>query len=79
MKFPKGVNILKSILLGLMGEFYLKIPDEFEPGEKFTLSGAMLVGDRGKIIHDSHGASGLRILPKQKMNEYVRPKKQFPE
>ena len=60
------------------GRILPEIPDEFKPGEKFTLSGAMLVGDKGKIIHDSHGASGLRILPEQKMNEYVRPKKTIP-
>ena len=38
----------------------------------------MLIGDKGKIIHDSHGASGLRILPEQKMNEYVKPEKTIP-
>ncbi len=78
MKFPKRGKHPEVNLTWSDGRILPKIPDEFKPGEKFTLSGAMLVGDKGKIIHDSHGASGLRILPEQKMNEYVRPKKTIP-
>ena len=78
MKFPKRGNHPEVNLTWSDGRILPQIPDEFKPGEKFTLSGAMLVGDKGKIIHDSHGASGLRILPEQKMNEYVRPKKTIP-
>ena len=78
MKFPKRGKHPEVNLTWSDGRILPEIPDEFNPGEKFTLSGAMLVGDKGKIIHDSHGASGLRILPEQKMNEYVRPKKTIP-
>ena len=78
MKFPKRGNHPEVNLTWSDGRILPPIPEEFKPGERFTLSGAMLVGDKGKIIHDSHGASGLRILPEQKMKEYVKPKKTIP-
>ena len=78
MKFPKRGKHPEVNLTWSDGRILPPIPEEFKPGERFTLSGAMLVGDKGKIIHDSHGASGLRILPEQKMKEYVKPKKTIP-
>ena len=27
----------------------------------------MFIGDQGKITHDSHGASGVKIIPEEKM------------
>lgn len=33
--------------------------------------GAMVVGDKGKIVYGSHGARGWRIIPEAKMQEYV--------
>ena len=47
---------------------------------KLPSSGAMLVGDEGVIVHGSHGAGSLRILPDEKMAAYKRrlPEKTIP-
>jgi predicted dehydrogenase len=33
--------------------------------------GALVVGDKGKIVYGSHGARGWRIIPEAKMRDYV--------
>ena len=38
-------------------------PPEMEPGRKLPGSGALLIGDKGTILHGSHGADGVRLLP----------------
>ena len=78
MKFPKRGKHPELNLTWSDGRILPPIPDEFNEGEKFTLSGAMLVGDEGKILHDSHGASGLRIISKEKMKDYKQPEKTIP-
>ena len=78
MKFPKRGKHPELNLTWSDGRILPPIPDEFNEGEKFTLSGAMLVGDEGKILHDSHGASGLRIISEEKMKDYKQPEKTIP-
>jgi predicted dehydrogenase len=78
MKFPKRGKHPELNLTWSDGRILPPIPDEFNEGEKFTLSGAMLVGDDGKILHDSHGASGLRIISEEKMKDYKQPEKTIP-
>jgi predicted dehydrogenase len=53
-------------------------PDELEEGRKLPPSGALIIGDEGTIMHGSHGAGGLRIIPEAKMKEYKRPEKTLP-
>lgn len=60
------------------GRILPPVPPEFLPGQKFTPSGAMFIGQHGIIIHDSHGASGLQILPESKAKSYKRPEKSIP-
>ena len=78
MKFPKRGKHPELNLTWSDGRILPPIPDEFNEGEKFTLSGAMLVGDDGKILHDSHGASGLRIISEEKRKDYKQPEKTIP-
>ena len=54
------------------------VPKCFEPGRKLGSNGAILIGDDGAIMHDSHGASGVRIVPEVKMKEYKRPPQTLP-
>lgn len=54
------------------------VPPELEAGRELPRSGALLVGDRGVILHGSHGASGVRLLPEAKMKSYPRPPKTIP-
>jgi len=54
------------------------IPDDFEPGRKFDIQGAALLGDKGTIVHGVAGASAMRIVPESKMRDYRRPSKTLP-
>jgi len=50
-------------------------PDALEPDRELPKSGAIIYGDKGAILHGSHGASSLRIFPETKMQGYRRPAK----
>ncbi|MHC4742616.1 MAG: Gfo/Idh/MocA family protein [Planctomycetota bacterium] len=60
------------------GRLLPPIPKEFEPGRKLPGSGALIIGDKGIMLHGSHGAGGLRIVPEAKMKEYKLPPKTLP-
>ena len=75
MKFPKRGKHPELELTWSDGRILPPIPEEFKDKDKFTLSGAMIIGDKGKIIHNSHGASGLKIIPEEKMLSYKQPSK----
>lgn len=53
-------------------------PAALEPGRNLPADGAILIGDKGCILHGSHGASALRIVPETAMKAYVRPAKTIP-
>ena len=61
-------------------------PEEIKKGKEFIPVppalwamgrpfGAMVVGDKGKILYGSHGAAGWRIIPESKMKEYMEEHK----
>ena len=77
MKFPKRKNHPELKLTWSDGRLLPPIPEEFGQNETFTPSGALIVGDKGKIIHNSHGASGLKIIPEKKMNQFKIPPKKI--
>jgi predicted dehydrogenase len=54
------------------------IPECFEPQRRLGSNGAILIGEKAAIMHDSHGAAGLRIVPESKMREYKLPPKTIP-
>jgi len=62
------------------GRLLPPVPECFEPGKKFPDSGALFVGEKGTIMHGSHGASGLRIVPEVQMKEYATrlPEQKYP-
>lgn len=53
-------------------------PAELEAGRNVGEVGAVVVGDRGKILYGSHGAGGCRLIPEAKMKEYKRPEPKIP-
>ena len=57
------------------GRLLPPIPEELEPGRALPGSGALLIGSKGKILHGSHGADGVRLIPEARMKEYTRPPK----
>jgi predicted dehydrogenase len=48
-------------------------PKDLEPERKLGIQGALLIGNKGTIMHGSHGASGVRIVPETKMRDYDLP------
>ena len=53
-------------------------PEELEPGKQLPDIGALVVGDKGKIIYGSHGAGNLRLIPASRMQEYQKPAPTIP-
>jgi len=51
-------------------------PEELKKGTRFN---ALVVGDKGKIVHGSHGAKDWSIIPESKMMEYMGDRKRVPE
>jgi predicted dehydrogenase len=65
-------------LLWHSGRREIPRPDDLEAGRKVPQTGAIIIGDKGKIMHGSHGAGGVRIFPEVKMKEYKLPKETIP-
>jgi len=53
-------------------------PDDLEAGRKVPRTGAIVIGDKGKIMHGSHGAGSVRIIPEAKMKAYNLPEETIP-
>jgi len=51
-------------------------PEELGKG-KLPDTGALVVGDKGKIIYGSHGAGGVQIIPASKMEGYQQQPKRL--
>ncbi len=45
-------------------------PANFSPDDKIPGTGAVLFGDKGMIVHGSHGAGGCYLTPEKLMDEY---------
>lgn len=52
-------------------------PAELEKGQLPGI-GALVVGDKGKILYGSHGAAGVKLLPESRMKDYKEPAKTIP-
>ncbi len=53
-------------------------PEELEPGREVPGTGAIVIGDKGKIIYGSHGAGDVKIIPDGKMKSYQQPAQSIP-
>ena len=61
------------------GDYSIPQPDELVAEKRKVVgTGAVVIGDEGKIMHGSHGAGGCRIIPEAKMREFGRPDKKIP-
>jgi hypothetical protein len=45
-------------------------PKEFASDDQVPGTGAVLIGDKGIILHGSHGAGGCRLIPETLMDQY---------
>jgi len=77
-KFPARGKKPPVKLTWFDGHLMPPIPVGFEKGRNLPESGAFIIGDKGAIMHGSHGADGVRIIPEAKMKEYIRPAKTIP-
>ncbi len=65
-------------LIWFDGQCAIPRPDELDKETQVVDTGAVVIGDRGKIMYGSHGAGGCRIIPEAKMKEYKRPAPRIP-
>jgi len=60
------------------GQQRIPRPAELESVRGNVGTGAVVIGDRGKIVYGSHGAGGCRLIPEAKMKAYKRPEPKIP-
>ncbi|MHC4425138.1 MAG: Gfo/Idh/MocA family protein [Planctomycetota bacterium] len=77
-KFPARGNMPQLKLTWSDGRLRPPRPDDMEINRKIGGEGALLYGENGNIMHGSHGAGGLRIVPEDKMKAYELPAKTLP-
>jgi len=53
-------------------------PELEEDKRKVVGTGAVIIGDKGKIMHGSHGAGSVRIIPESKMQAFKLPPETLP-
>jgi len=53
-------------------------PEELEEKRTIPKTGAIVIGDKGKITYGSHGATSARIIPESKMKAYKLPPQTLP-
>lgn len=56
------------------GDFGIPQPEELtKENRKVVGIGAVVIGDKGKIMHGSHGGGGCRLIPEAAMKDYKMP------
>jgi len=73
-QFPERHGMPPLSLTWYDGRLLPPFPRDFDPRQRFDGNGALFVGDKGSILHGSHGAGGLRLLPKDLARDYKQPK-----
>ena len=74
-EFPQRGKLCPLKLVWHDGTFGAPRPPMLEEGRKLPASGAVIYGSKETILHSSHGAGGMRIIPEVRMNEFTRPEK----
>ncbi len=77
-EFPARGDMPPVKLTWFDGRLLPPWPRDLEPGRRLEGNGALLIGDKGTIMHGSHGAGGVRIIPETKMRAYKRPAPSLP-
>lgn len=61
------------------GDTPIPTPPELEADKRKVVGvGAVVIGDKGKIMHGSHGAASVRIIPESKMQAFSMPPETLP-
>jgi predicted dehydrogenase len=69
-EFPSKGNRGPIKLVWHDGNNKIPKPPEFAADDEVPGTGAILFGDKGMIMHGSHGAGGCRLLPEKVMEQY---------
>lgn len=77
-QFGKRGNLCPMKLVWHDGTYEVPRPPMLEEGRKLPASGAVIYGTKETLIHDSHGAAGIRIIPETRMKKFQRPEKTIP-
>lgn len=77
-EFPPRGDRGAVTLYWYSGEERIPRPEGLESDREPPRTGAVLVGDRGIIMHGSHGAGGVRLVPDRAMREYKQPEPTIP-
>ncbi len=77
-EFPERGKMPGLTLTWYDGRLLPPVPRDFAPNQRFDGNGALLVGEKGTILHGSHGAGGLRLLPESLAKDYKKPPKTLP-
>jgi predicted dehydrogenase len=71
-QFPERDN-QPAVKLNWYDGGLLPLHDDRLRGLQYEYTGALLIGEKGIIVHGSHGAGGYKILPFDKSQEIVTP------
>ena len=77
-EFPARGKMPPLKLIWTDGHFKKKVPPMMEKGKNMPASGAVIYGEKETILHGSHGAGGMRIIPEPRMKAFQRPDKTLP-
>lgn len=69
-EFPAKNNRGPVKIIWYDGNNRIPKPEGFAADDKPPGTGAILIGDKGMIIHGSHGAGGCRLIPESLMEQY---------
>lgn len=77
-RFPARDTMPPVSLTWYDGRLKPPFPRDFDPRQRFDSNGALLIGEKGSIVHGSHGAGGLLLLPKSLRQSYKQPPQTIP-
>ncbi len=77
-QFPARGKMPPVNLTWYDGRLKPPFPRDFDPRQRLNADGALLVGEKGSIVHGSHGAGNLLLLPKTLRQQYKQPAKTIP-
>lgn len=76
--FPARGGMPPVSLTWYDGRLKPPIPRDFAPDQRLDSNGALLIGEKGTILHGSHGAGHLTLLPAAYAKEYKKPPQSMP-
>jgi predicted dehydrogenase len=85
--YPKGVKITFQFptkgtrgpvkLVWFDGSERPPRPEQLDAGKNINGTGAVVYGDKGVIMHGSHGANPVQLVPDARMKEYKKPEQKI--